>query len=128
MKLSKEQLKQIIKEELEAVMSEEERARTGTLEIGNDNNFGPVLVFSFNEGRGEGKVIEVFSSKIGMETEDIEALAKAKGNLLGDAFPDAAEWFASLFQTPYNDAALLAGLQIALQSSYNAEPAMAHLK
>ena len=123
MKLSKEQLKQIIKEELEGLLSEQER--TGLLQIGRDNNFGPVLVFKF---KGENKAIEVFSSKIGMDAEDVEALANAKGKLLGDAFPDASEWFASLFQAPYNDPARLAGMRITTMHNYDAEPAMARLK
>ena len=126
MKLTKEQLKQIIKEELESVMSQGER--TGTLEIGNDNNFGPVLVFSFNEGRGEGKVIEVLSSKLGLSQKHVDGLAAKAGSKLGDVDPRLAGLFAKKFEAPYNDADLLSGLEIALQSSYNAQPAEPNLR
>lgn len=121
MKLTKESLKKVIKEELEALLNEQER--TGTLEVGYDNNQGPVLVFSFNQDRGEGKVIEVFLSQLkGMTNDHIEHIASNKGKQLKDVHPTLPGYFAKKFEAPYNNAELLAGLQIAHQWSWSSRP------
>ena len=126
MKLTKEQLKEIIKEELEAALIEEER--TGLLQIGRDlpeHHLGPVLVFKF---KGENKAIEVFSKKVGLSEKHVGGLAAKEGSTLGEVDPRLPAYFAKRFQAPYNDPARLAGLRISLMSSYNAEPATARLR
>ncbi len=107
-----ENIDEMIEEEIG--LYENER-RTGTLQIGMDNNFGPVLVFIL---KGEGQVVEVFSSKLKLSNEWVNAMAAKQGKLLGDAFSDAPAWFARKFPEPYNDPEKLAGLEIVTQSSW----------